>query len=358
MPDPSESSKSAAEITRKAGDEQVVRLVIEAQTASGKRWGTRLLMLLLFLSVMLNFMLISAQDDLFTELDGPMESYLSGDREAEQKIAVIRVSATIMPPFTERILDQIEHATEDDNVKGMVLVVDSPGGLVADSHQMYHRLQKFSEKKPLYVQMQRIAASGGYYIAMGVGEKGKIFAEPTTWTGSIGVIIPHYNAVELASKVGIKSEPLTTGEFKDSLSSFKPISDRDREVWDAIIDEAFQKFLGVIQSGRPNLTRAQIEELATGQVFTADQALNNGMVDGISFLDDTISTLEKDLDLGPLKAIEYEYAPSLTEILMGAKQTSSEWQLLQNLLASPAPHAFYMLGLDDSTARLQQSSAN
>ena len=79
----------------------------------------------------------------------------------------------------------IERAAKDDNVKGMLLAVDSPGGLVADSHQIYHRLKKFAEKKPIYVQMKRMAASGGYYIAMGAGTKGRIFAEPTTWTGSI-----------------------------------------------------------------------------------------------------------------------------------------------------------------------------
>ncbi|TWT61469.1 signal peptide peptidase SppA [Rubinisphaera italica] len=341
-PDP---QKTTSSLTTGNG-EQVVRLVIEAQSTSKSRWGTKLLGLLLLFSIILNLMLLSSYGDYFNEFDGPLERYHSGSKDAEQKIALIRVGTTIMPPYTERILEQIKKATEDDSIKGMVLVVDSPGGLVADSHQIYHRLSQFAETKPIYVQMQRLAASGGYYIAMGGGDKGKLFAEPTTWTGSIGVIIPHYDITQLADKVGVQSEPLKTGEFKDSLSMFKPISERDREVWDGILDEAYQKFLGVIENGRPEMTRQQIEDIATGRIFTADQAIANGMVDEISFLDDTIAKMETDLKAGPMRVIEYEYPPTLTDVLLGSASASAEneMSLLKQLLGSPAPRAFYLLG--------------
>src|SRR4029077_5357237 len=120
------------------------------------------------------------------------------------------VNGTIMPPFTKRILQSIDHAKDDKHVKGVVLVVDSPGGLVSDSHQIYHRLKELGKTKPIFVSMKSLAASGGYYVSMGAGEEGRIFAEPTTWTGSIGVIMPRYEVVELAKKVGIDSKPLKT----------------------------------------------------------------------------------------------------------------------------------------------------
>src|SRR5207248_4028218 len=106
----------------------------------------------------------------------------------------------------------IKKAKEDANVKGVLLAVDSPGGTVTDSHKIYHQLKELSEKKPVFVSMGSLAASGGYFVAMGAGTQAKIYAEPTTWTGSIGVIIPHYEVTELAEKAGIKALPLKTGE--------------------------------------------------------------------------------------------------------------------------------------------------
>ncbi|MCG6155948.1 signal peptide peptidase SppA [Rubinisphaera margarita] len=339
-----DSGSKASEVTARNG-EQVVRLVIEAQSTTRSRWGMRLLVFLLLFSVLMNFTLLSSSENYFGDMEGPLERYYSGDKTATDKLAVIRVDTTIMPPFTEQIIEQIDHATEDDDVKGMVLVVDSPGGLVADSHQIYHKLSIFAETKPIYVQMGRIAASGGYYIAMGSGEKGKIFAEPTTWTGSIGVIIPHYNLTELADNIGVKSEPLKTGEFKDSLSMFRPLSERDREVWDGIMDDAFQKFLGVIEKGRPALSREEIEALATGRVFTADQAMASGMIDQISFLDETIATLASELGNENIRVIEYDYPPNIVDVLMGTAKMRSDGSILQELLQSPAPRAFYLMGL-------------
>jgi len=343
-----DSGNKQPEVTARNG-EQVVRLVIEAQSTTRSRWGLRLLGFLLLFSVLLNFTLMSSNESYFGDMEGPLERYYSGDKTATDKIAVIRVNTTIMPPFTEQFIEQIDQATEDDDVKGMVLVVDSPGGLVADSHQIYHKLSVFAEKKPIYVQMGRIAASGGYYIAMGSGKNGKIFAEPTTWTGSIGVIIPHYNLTELADKVGVKSEPLKTGEFKDSLSSFRPLSERDREVWDGIMDDAFQKFLGVIEKGRPSLTRAEIEAIATGRIFTADQAMASGMIDQISFLDETIATLAGELGNENIRVIEYDYPPNLVDVLMGTAKMRSEGSILQELLQTPAPRAFYLTGMGQTS---------
>ena len=175
-----------------------------------------------------------------------------------------------------------------------MLVVDSPGGLVADSHQIYHKLKEVRTKRnmPVYVSMGRMAASGGYYVAMGAGPDGKIYAEPTTWTGSIGVIIPRYDVSKLASDYGVRAEPLTTGPYKDALNPFRemrPMSGR----LGAIMDDAFVRFQEVILDGREKqLDAEQVKALATGQVYTAKQAEENKLIDVIGYLDNAIDDLK------------------------------------------------------------------
>src|SRR5579863_7558261 len=207
------ASGSVPEVTRGP-------LVVVQQTTPRRRWGTWLLMLVLLVSVAFNFMLYSRYHMYLGTGEGIIERHYSGPLEATDKIALINVQGTISPPFTSRILRAIERAAKDDDVKGVVLVVDSPGGLVADSQQIYHELRKLEhdQHKPIYVAMQRLAASGGYYVSMGAGPDGLIFAEPTTWTGSIGVLIPHYDISGLAEKVGVKEDSLKTGEWKETMS--------------------------------------------------------------------------------------------------------------------------------------------
>lgn len=346
---PSRDQASSPEITVPRGQEQVIRIIVDTNRSARSTWWPRVLMAAFIFSLMMNLALFSAYGTYFQATEGPQEQYHSGSKTARKKVAILSASATIMPPFTERIIETIQKAAEDEDVIGAVLVVDSPGGLVADSHQIYHELTLLARKKPLFVQMKRIAASGGYYIAMAAGEEGKVFAEPTTWTGSIGVIIPHYNLTEVAEKVGVRSEPLTTGEFKDSLSAFKPLSEREREVWSGIIDEAFQRFLGVIETGRPQLNRQQIEAVATGRVFTADQAVAEGLVDGIGYLDETIDKLREHLGVDEVRAVEYSHPPTLADLFLGSMQAPSEVTLLRQLFDSPSPQAFYLLGASDSS---------
>jgi len=266
---------------------------------------------------------------------------VSGSRTSEDKIALLEVEGTIMPPFTERWLQTIKAIADDKAVKGVVLRIDSPGGLVADSHQIYHRLKELSEKKPVYVAMQRMAASGGYYIAMGAGTQGKIYAEPTTWTGSIGVIIPRYDVSKLAEKWEIKVEPLTTGPFKDALSPFRELTEPERAVWKEIIDDAFQRFVTVIDENRQQLDEAGVKKLATGQVYTANQALANGLVDKIGFLEDALEDLKAQLGLETVRVVSYQLKPTLSDLLMGSKASETDIRL-QALMDATVPRAMYL----------------
>lgn len=304
-----------------------------------RAWVTRLLFSFLLLSIFMNFALLSSD----SEIDaGTQEEFVSGDRSSADRIVKIEATGTIMPPFTERIIEMVEQARDDDNVKGVVLVIDSPGGLVADSHQIYHRLKQLSATKPVYVSMKRIAASGGVYIAMGAGEKGRIFAEPTTWTGSIGVIIPRYDLSGLAEKFGVKSDSLTTGPFKDSLNMFKPLSEADRELWGEIMEDSFDRFVKIVAEGREGLDEETVRtKLATGQVFTAGQALENGLIDGIAFDDEVVDRLQEDLGLSSVRVVEYTFTPTLLDILMGNVQARDPEVLWKKSLESTVPRAMY-----------------
>ncbi|MCA9112682.1 MAG: S49 family peptidase, partial [Planctomycetaceae bacterium] len=194
------------------------------------------------------------------------------------------------------------------------------------------------------VSMARIAASGGYYIAMGAGPEGRIYAEPTTWTGSIGVILNRFDVSELAEKVGVKSEPLVTGKFKDTLNPFRDLTEDERELWATIIDDSFARFKQVIVDGRADLDEEQVSELATGQVYTSSQAEENGLIDEIGFLDDAIGGLSEKLGLDDPLVITYEHQMSLTDLLTGASQTSAEMSPLQSLLESSVPRVMYFCG--------------
>lgn len=305
-------------------------------------WFVRILGSFLLMSVILNFALISTQAQLAQFESGTGETFVSGDREAKDRIAIIELEGTIMPPFTSRIIDHIEKATEDDTIKGVVLSIDSPGGLVADSHQIYHRMKELAEKKPIYVSMKRIAASGGVYAAMGIGEGGKIFAEPTTWTGSIGVIIPRYDLSGVAEKFGVNSDSLTRGEFKDSLNPFRELNDREMEVWDAIIDDSYDRFVSIVAEGRAELDEETVrEKLATGQVFTANQAVENGLIDAIAYEEEVIETLQADLNLNSARVFKYSYTPTPLEILLSGVESRDPEVMWRKAMEATVPKAMY-----------------
>jgi protease-4 len=316
-------------------------IVQQSPVGGWQVWGMRLLMAALAISILFNLALFAKYHSYLGEADGPQEKFHSGDVLASRKIAVLEMSATIMPPYTERIIQQIKKAAKDKDVKGVLLVIDSPGGLVADSHEIYHELKKLSRDKPLFVQMKRVAASGGYYIAMGGGPQAKIYAEPTTWTGSIGVIMPRYDISQLADKFGVKSEPLTTGEFKDSLSPFKPLTERERELWSDILNQSYEQFLAVIDENRDTLDLDKVKEIATGQVFTAKDAKAKGLIDEIGFQEDALDALKAQLGLDKVRVVKYQAPTTLMDVLIGNAQTEAKAHPWQVLLEASVPRAYY-----------------
>ena len=320
------------------------------------RWFVRLLMIALVFSLMYSVRLNSEYREYFQHGDGPTERYHSGDKQAADKIAVLDVSGTIMPPFTGHFLKAIKHVKEDEHIKGVLLVIDSPGGLVADSDQIYRKLVDLRKTKPIFVAMKRIAASGGVYLAMGCGKEGKIFAEPTTWTGSIGVIIPRYDASKLAEKFGVATDSLKTGEFKDSLDPLRALTDRERNLWSGILDESLQRFISIVADNRKDLDADKVKELATGQLFTATQAKANGLIDEIGDEEVALDALKTHLNLNKVRVVEFNFPVSLMSLLLGSAEARDPETQFRKLLEMSVPRAMYFCGSTPALLPLWQSA--
>jgi protease-4 len=257
--------------------------------------------------------------DAFSELAGESEEkavtekFIAGNRNADEKIAVITIDGVIISNADSFIAKQIRRVVSDTKVKAVVLRVDSPGGTMTGSDYYLYLLKKMkSERKiPVVVSMGSIAASGGYYVSM-VGDE--IYAEPATLTGSIGVIASLFDASELCKNIGITSTPVVSGKHKAMGSIMKPMSDEEKAIWQDLIDDNFDRFKEIIREGRKEFKNnpEELDKLATGQIYTANDAVANKLIDKIGFLDDAISQAGK---LGNMNERNYkvvQYKPKLS----------------------------------------------
>ena len=181
------------------------------------------------------------------------EKYFSNSTTAQDKIAIISIEGVILESEDGFAKRQIDQAIEDKSVKAIVLRVDSPGGSVTGSDFIYHHLLRLKKKRdiPIVVSMGSIAASGGYYVSMAVGQTpNTIFAEPTGFTGSIGVLIPHYNFEGLLGKIGAKDDTVASHPLKTMGSFSKPMTDEERKIFQALVDDNFKRFKEIVRSGR------------------------------------------------------------------------------------------------------------
>jgi protease-4 len=256
----------------------------------------------------------------------PKEKYHSLDKYAAKKLAIIEVSGPIMEDEDGYIKRQIDLVREDQDVVAVVLRIDSPGGTVTGSDYIYHHLRQLVEERklPLVVSMGGVCASGGYYVAMAVGDQpDAIFAEPTTWTGSIGVIIPHFDFSGTLSALQVEDDSIVSAPLKDIGSFTKPMTDEERQLLQELVDNSFAGFKQVVQNGRPKFKDdpAALDAVATGQIFTANQALEHGLVDKIGFLEAAIArALElAKLDAKQARCVQYTESPSMLGELLGAE---------------------------------------
>ncbi|MEM7182184.1 MAG: signal peptide peptidase SppA [Spirochaetota bacterium] len=181
-------------------------------------------------------------------------------------------------------------AEEDEDIKGIILKIDSPGGTVTASDIIYKEILKFKNKSgiPVVSLYMDIAASGAYYISMATDH---IMAHPTTVTGSIGVIMSNLNFKEGLDKLGIKDASVTSGPNKSIGSPFKERSPEQERILQSIVTGLYERFFSIVDKGRPKLTAQQLRPLCDGRVYTANQAKRLGLVDSIGYFDDMLKYL-------------------------------------------------------------------
>ena len=223
------------------------------------------------------------------------------DPPSDDYIAVVRVEGTIqeqtaagmfdVPVGYQHIttLDYIDNLMVDGNNQGILLYVDSPGGTVYESEELYLKLKEYKEQtgRPVWDYMAHYAASGGYLISMAAD---KIYANPNTTTGSIGVIMSGFDMTGLYEKLGIRYVSITSGDFKDS----SKMTDEQIAVYQEQVDEYYNKFVGIVAEGR-GMAEEDVKTLADGRVYTANQALENGLVDEISLYEDMTAAMSSEL---------------------------------------------------------------
>jgi protease-4 len=209
------------------------------------------------------------------------------------KIAVVEVTGVINN--SDDVVRQIKKYKDDHSIEAIVLRVDSPGGGVAASQEIYDQLLKFKEDdRHIVVSMGSVAASGGYYVSCAAD---KIFANPGTITGSIGVIFEFPVLQELMDKVGIKMEVIKSGALKDVGNPARKITPEEQKMLQSVIDDTYSQFVEVVSKNR-HLDSTYVKSLADGSVFTGRQAMQNGLVDKMGTLDDAISAAGQMCNLG------------------------------------------------------------
>ncbi len=244
---------------------------------------------------------------------GPLqETQVSGTGKA--KVLLMEVSGVITsqegdgfvptPSLLAGVKEQLTRAAQDDAVKAVVLRINTPGGTVTASDILHHELKTFkaNRKIPLVASIMDVGASGGYYIASAADA---VLAHPSSVTGSIGVIMLMMNARGLLEKVGVEATAVTSGPRKDMGSPFRPMTPEERAIFQGLIDSFYQRFLSVVQEGRPNLQPDQIKKLADGRIYTGEQAKAAGLVDDIGYLDDAVELAKKKAGVTEARVVMY-----------------------------------------------------
>ncbi|MDS9471754.1 signal peptide peptidase SppA [Sporosarcina pasteurii] len=290
--------------------------------------------------------------------DGYSENIIEAGR-GKDKIAVLTLDGVIqdlgnVSPFLPVgynhgfFMNQLHEIYEDPFVKGVVLSVNSPGGGVVESADIYDAIRMIQEDKeiPVYVSMGGMAASGGYYVS---APAEKIFVNHETITGSIGVIMESINFAKLAEKYGVDFNTIKTGPYKDIMSSSREMTAEEREMLQEMINDSYERFVDIIVEGR-GMSDAAVRKVADGRIMNGRQAIEAGLADDYGKVGDVISAIQEDHELQNATVFEYTMNESLSS-LFGMKLTSMfanqriENELLGKLLSDySAPRMMYLYG--------------
>jgi protease-4 len=235
-----------------------------------------------------------------------------------EKVGVIPIEGII--GNSGEIIDQINEFADSNGIRAVVLRIDTPGGSVAPSQEIYQAVRELRKKKKVVVSMGSVAASGGYLIAVAAD---RIVANPGTITGSISAVMHYANVEELLKKVGIRSSAIKSGKFKDIGSPVREMTAEERSLIQGIVDDIYDQFVRTVSENR-KIPLSKIVRLADGRVFTGRQAKELGLIDDLGGLQDAV------LLAGRLSGMKGK-----PEIVHGMKKKTTLWRyLMQNMTSA------------------------
>lgn len=248
------------------------------------------------------------------ELSGNSLQALSDMPTTRDFIAVLNIKGTIQASTESSslyggtvgydhklLMEYVDRLIDNPANKGMILRMDTPGGTVYEADELYLKIMQYKEKtnRPIWVYMESYCCSGGVYIASTADEQ---YANRITTTGSIGVIMSNYDMSGLYEKLGIKEVNIVSAKNKDMGSAGKPMTKEQLAIYQAFVDEYYERFVEIVAQGR-NMSVDQVKELADGRIYTATQAVENGLIDGIK------TSEEFDQYVKEQSGVDYFYTP-------------------------------------------------
>ncbi len=363
-PDANSINDQDASSDRSSSIVQVPTEIILRHRQIGRTWAWQSLAILGWMSVLVLFGMLQyhwfVTADYYDDKTGVNEFFHSGDPNAKDRIAILKITGVIYDG-SGYVKSQIDRIKDDKRIKAVVLRVNSPGGTVSGADYIYHHLKKMLAERdiPVVVSMGSVAASGGYYVSMVVGDQDDaIFAEPTCTTGSIGVIIPHWNYSDLMETYGVVDDSIMSHPRKRMLTPSKKMPDDHRKLLQEYVDESFEKFKSVILEGRPkfrldndvqNNPDAKINlvtegrDVATGEIFHAPKALKLGLIDRLGFIEEAIDRAAElaDVSLESVRVVEYSRpAPWIELPYLSQAETSN--QIWNTLMEMNTPRAYFI----------------
>lgn len=298
-------------------------------------------------------------DELMATTQSSFSEIVMEDGDFDSRVAVLNVDGVIQNTGEAASLfgttgynhsffmEQLENVKEDPTVKAVVLTVNSPGGGVVESAEIYDKITEIQEEtqKPFYVSMGATAASGGYYIA---APAEKIFVNEETLTGSIGVIMQSVNYGELAERYGVDFVTIKSGPYKDIMSATRDMTEDERALLQTMLDDSYESFVDVIEEGR-GMTEEQVKAVADGRVMNGRQAVEVNLADDFGFEEDVIEQVKADFDLGNAQVFQYGASQGWGSLL-SMKMNSFfgndiETQMISKMLTEySSPRMMYLYG--------------
>jgi protease IV len=240
-------------------------------------------------------------------------------------------------PLLARVREELEKAATDDRVRALVVRINSPGGTVTASDILYHEVTRYRARRrvPVIAAILDVGASGGYYVALAAD---RIVAHPTTVTGSIGVLMLTVNSGGLLEKIGVSTNYIKSGEYKDMGNPFRALRAEERAIFQGVIDRLYGRFVELVARER-RLDEARVRSLADGRIYTAPEALAAGLVDRIGYLEDAIALAKEAAGLREARVVAYhrprQYRATIYSATEPAAPAAGLGDLVRSLAAGP-----------------------